>query len=214
MASPEKTPVPVTIFRFRKPAELTLQELIDVRVLYKGAYDVFGLYIGDEKYDLLTLPTSTEIATFEEAGELIAAANLNTQRIGIIASKKDKRFIGRGFVGQLISKIQSEVDGSWITVSLDDKAHGMMAAVTSEIVKMTPVNDIKEIYRLFSGINLKNPRELKFREVQDKFLQARLAKIGNSQNLFTAVSAEDSLHGKDYWQIVFKTKIPHHNGEG
>lgn len=204
----EQSPIPHLTFSLRRPQDILPKEHAEIEALYRGVYEALGIYVGDDKYRLLTLPTTTDIATLDQDGETVAAANLNGKRIGVIASKNNKRSVKRGLIGQLISKIQHEIIGPWVTVSLDSHAHGMIAAVTSAGSSLRLVNDPQEIVKLLESTNLEGTRDYIFHEMEDTFLSRRLAKIGIYQDRFTALSKTNSLHGVDYSQVVFQTKTP------
>jgi len=190
-------------FRLRSTYEIPEKELEEISHLYSETYNSVGLFIGEKTYEALTLPTTTVIATISDGNVLLAAGNLNGSRLGIIASKNGKDHVRKGLVRELITGIQKEGVPVWMTISIDRRAHGMLAAVTTPDSCVSPVNDVDKIIRLFSNTSLSKPRDFVFTEVEHEFLKRRLSKKGIIQDKFLAVATSPSLHGFSYQQIVF-----------
>lgn len=202
----ESAPVSQLTFQLRQKAGVSASELEALQALYTDAYNSVGLYIGLKMYSWLTFPTTTQIATLHDGKALLAAANLNGARIGMIASKNGGEDTKRGLVGQLVTQIQQTGIDPWMTIATDRKAYAMLAAVTTPHVNVSPVDDPSEVRRLFrEQTTLSTPRDFRFMTVEHEFLRSRLRKKGTPHDgKFLAVTAVPSLHGPDHSQIVFQ----------
>ncbi len=192
-------------FRLRSMHEISPEELEQIANLYEQTYESLGLFIGGKKFEELTLSTTSAIATISENDRLLAAGNLNGDRLGMVASKNGTEHVRKGLIGELIANIQNNGIAVWMTISTGRSANGMLAAVTAQDVQLSPVNDVHEVVRLFSDkTSLSKPRNLIFTDVEHEFLTYRLKKKGVEQNTFLAVSSIPSVHGPSYQQIVFR----------
>lgn len=204
--SPEALHLNQPQFQLRPLEAISLTQKKEIELIYKESYGSIGLWIGDSVYSGLTIPTTTDIATVSMDGKIAACTNLNGKRAGIIAVNPECR--NNGLVASLFNGLLSERPGSWISISIEEVARGILASATARDVPLKPVNRREEIVKLFEETKqTKLPKEYMFKEIEDEFLAKRLMRKGVNQNSFTVVSKTNSLHTSSYWQFVFQTSF-------
>lgn len=186
-------------FSLRPYSSLSSSEKDRIEGIYEESYGNVGLWMKHREYQMLTVPTTTDVATITISGKIHACINMNGKRVGVIAVAPEGRSMG--LVAELFKGLG---EGAWISISMDERAKAMLASATARDVPLIPVNDPLKIVELFEKTKIRLPKDYIFQQVEDEFLTKRLARKGIQQDVFTVVSKTNSLHGLNYRQIVLQ----------
>lgn len=143
---------------------------------------------------------ATQVVVVHGAGGVEGCTILEGDRITYVAISPSGR--GRGRSKLLLRATAKTCPGVWITVH--DGAESVIAALTSGGVGFEPVHDpalIKARFRARTGSSASDG--LRLRSAPHPFLSARLERLGELHESFTLFSRAQSVHGGDYWQLLF-----------
>lgn len=176
-----------------------------LRQLMKMYADSYGeLWIGDDRYKSETLPNVDVIDALMINGKIVAAVDLNKNRIITIAVNQE--FQGKGFGVKLFKEVAKRHPDVWI--SIGENAVGMLNTVTNKELNYYLVEDKEKIEELYKGINgVSSDFTVETHTIDSSFLTKRFkTEKGLDKKQFTAFTRSGSLHDSSYNQLLFQNK--------
>lgn len=189
------------LFSITEVSNVSPEKVAEIEKVYEQAYG--DNWIGHQTFTSITIPSTTQIATLELNGKIVAAGNMSGKRISLLGTNPE--FQGQGTLKKLIEGIAATVDGAWISIGVDSNA--VLNVLTSANLPFQPVDDPQTIVRLFQANNANLKAEnFRFTKIFQPSLSALLTRRGTRQEVFTASSRDNAIHRNSYQQVIFQSR--------
>lgn len=176
-------------------ADLEATDILHIKQLYAVVYG--DTYVGDEVFEKSTLPNTSSVVMLKNGDQLVAAINLNVDRMIALAVSPEVSERGAILV-KVLQQLTQTHRNLWATVGIGAKA--MQATITNTQLNFKPVDSEEEIKELFRSIKgVPNPDSITTTHEELDFLNRRCGSDGE----FTVMERPGSFHGLGYKQVVF-----------